>query len=121
MDEDLRTLERAAGEDPAACLRYAAALERVGRKDDAFPALCAMKQHAAVRDVLARWPAWTHSQGGPGETRWLDVLPVRRAPRVRWSAGLAGAELVVSAFGVAAVEKSEHRRRLVVLDPDTGQ
>lgn len=121
MDEDLRSLERAAGHDPAACLRFLAALERVGRKDDAFLFLCALKHHPDVRRELARWPAWTHPHGGPGGTYWLDVKPVRRAPRVRWRVRIGRAwGCVASAFGVVAVEESSEGSRFIAFDPDTG-
>ena len=51
-DQELRTLERAAAADPARTLAYARALERAGRADEGWLALCQALDDPAVRAEL---------------------------------------------------------------------
>lgn len=131
MDDELRALERLAATDPAQRLRLAAALVRAGRHHDVFEALRPGLADPAVRAAVVRLPAWTHPWGGDaGATRWLDVRPVRRTPRVRWQARTNhGYGLVATALGVVLVESADEELeadeplalpRVVVLDQDTG-
>lgn len=128
VDQDLRALQRLAVGDPVERLRLAAALERAGRQDDVFDALVPGLSDPAVRTALARLPAWTHSAGGAGGTRWIDARPVRRTPRIRWRTTSTSHVLhgpIATAFGVVLVEamdgpEADSHVRLVVLDPDTG-
>src|SRR5689334_19677701 len=83
-DEELLALERALPSSGVAeRLRYATALLRVGRDADALAALQPAASEPAARRELARFPAWTHDEGGAGRTRCLDVAPLVR-PRVAW-------------------------------------
>jgi hypothetical protein len=62
-DEDLRTLERealASGASGEARIRYADALERMGRAADAIEVLWPAIESAEVRERLAGWPAAIH-------------------------------------------------------------
>lgn len=112
-DERLRDLERraAAGEAEAA-LALAAALERLGRPDDALDALLPARADARVRREVGRWTE-----------RWRlgDVKPVRRSPRVRWSVALPGERpWFVDVHPLAVVVASSADRHTYLLDPDTG-
>lgn len=78
-DESLRALERAAASDRTRTLEWTRALERAGRADEALLALCRAIDQPAVRAALGQVPVWDR-------THALDAPPVRRAPRVRWSA-----------------------------------
>jgi hypothetical protein len=122
-DEQLRVLERAAAADPAQALAHARALERAGRADEGWLALCRALEEPAVRAELATRPAWSH-RDGPGHTRALDVPPVRRAPRVRWEAPVRSSapRLLASALGVVTMgptASGEHGGH-ELLDPRTG-
>lgn len=124
-DEDLRRLERdAAAGDTGATVRLALTLERDGRRAEAARMLLSVVDDAAARDALARFPAWSHDGADAGRTRWLDVEPVTRTPRVLWKTKLdVGNEprfettrLVASPLGVVAPT----RRAFAVFDPTTG-
>ena len=84
-DAERRELERtvAAGGGAGARLRLAAALERVGERSRALEVLLPELRDPEVRKAIARLPAWTESLG-TGNTRFADVRPLRRTPRVRW-------------------------------------
>ena len=129
-DEDLRRLEReATANDPAACMRYAGALEREGRRAEAARALRRAIDSEAAREVLAGYPAWAHPWATAGRARSLDVEPVVARPRVLWTAkvdhgpGLSSSQtawsshrLLASPLGVVCATD----RGVVVLDPDSG-
>lgn len=91
VDQDLRGLERAALEgDAAACVAWARALERLGRRDEAVAGYLAALDRdpaaGAARAALAALPAWTGTQGGSGRASALEVEPVRGAPERLWHA-----------------------------------
>ncbi len=118
-DEALRALERAAASDTSQVLALATALERAGRPDDAWVALCRGVDRPEVRAQLAGRPAWTHP-GGRG-ARALDVPPVRQAPRTRWTAPVEdGQRLLASPMGIVVLEGVSDRPT-AVLDPRTGE
>lgn len=122
-DQELRVLERAAAADPARTLDYARALERAGRADEGWLALCKHLEDPAARAELASRPAWTH-WSGPGSTRALDVPPMR-APRVRWTASVQATRPRLLASGLGVVSSGPHVARdesegHELLDPRTG-
>jgi hypothetical protein len=114
-DDEILALERALERgDEGARLRLGRALERVGRRDDALEALRDGIDDPAVRQELARFPAWSHRDASSGRSRFVDVAPVTRAPRVRWRAGVGeDASVRVSPLAVAT-------NRGDVIDPRTG-
>lgn len=119
-DEQLRALERAAATDTGQVLALAMALERAGRPDEAWVALCRGVDRPEVRAELVGRPAWTHPLG-PGGARFLDVPPVRQPPRVRWTTTVRdGRRLLASPLGVVVLEGVSDRPT-AVLDPRTGQ
>lgn len=85
-DDALRALRRSldASSDPRARIRYARELERRGDAPAALVALLEGSADPAVREEIARYPSWTHEDGGPGHGRWLDARPITESPRVRW-------------------------------------
>jgi hypothetical protein len=86
-DESLRSLARAveAGDGPAARLRYARALERAERRDEALDVLASTRhKDASVRTALSGYPSWGQTDGDAGRTRYLDLAPIRREPHLRW-------------------------------------
>jgi hypothetical protein len=128
VDEHLRVLERdATANDASALLAYARALQRAGRRDEAFTALVRGKDDTRVRSELRRFPAWTHESADAGQTRSLDVAPLRRAPRVRWSVISRSTArshephfLLASPLGIVTA-LPERGGVIAVLDPDTGE
>ncbi len=91
MDQDLRSLERAAADgDAPACVAWARALERLGRRDAARDAYLAALDRdpgaTAAREALSALPAWTGTQGDAGRAGRLDVEPLRAAPARVWHA-----------------------------------
>lgn len=118
-DDDLRELERAARDGgPAARLRFARVLERVGRRDDALVALLPARGDAEVRREIARFPAWTHEDATAGRTRAIDVAPIRREPLVRFAvtprAGRPARALLASPLGIVWVD----REGTIAIDDD---
>jgi hypothetical protein len=84
-DEELRALERQAraGGSVDVVLRWADALERAGRVEEAVDArlgALAREPEGPARDALCRRPSWSM----PGRTSAIDLLPIRRAPVERW-------------------------------------
>lgn len=65
---------------------------------------------------------WSHPEGDPGRTAWVDVEPVRRPPRSRWRVELPEpVRLLASAQAVVVeVAGEDDDARAVVLDPDSG-
>lgn len=117
-------MERAveAGGSAADSLRYARALERAGRRDNALDVLLAVRdRHASIRAELARFPAWAQGDADAGRTRFLDLAPIRREPRVKWvspeRADASVSRLLATPFGVVFAGPNEST---VVLDPETG-
>ncbi len=117
-DESLRALERAAAADPSRTRALAKALERAGRADEAWVALCRAVDQPDVRAELATRPAWTPA-GGPGRTHALDLPPVKREPRARWTARAPGDRLLASPLGV--VVTTGRGTPVAVLDPTSGR
>lgn len=117
-DESLRALERAAAADPSRTRAWATALARAGRADEAWVALCRTVDQPDVRAELATRPAWTHA-GGPGRTHAIDLPPVKREPRVRWTARAPGDRLLTSPLGV--VVTTGRGTPCAVLDPTSGR
>lgn len=123
-DQELRALERAAAADPARTLAYAQALDRAGRGDEGWLALCKALEDPASRAELAARPAWTH-WSGPGSTRALDAPPMRRAPRVRWTANVQATRPRLLASGLGVVTSGPRVERDAsegheLLDPRSG-
>jgi hypothetical protein len=86
-DDELQALERAvaAGGGPEARLRYARALERVGRRDEALDALLPGRESADVRREIARSKAArTDLTEAASSVSVADLAPIERAPRVAW-------------------------------------
>lgn len=128
MDPDLRALEARfrASPTPAARVGLARALERAGRRDEAYALLAGAPFEPEVLPELARYPAWTQVEADAGGARWLDVAPVDRAPRVRWRVDLerdALGLIAATPWGVVvtAWEKDGYGRDAYVLAPDTGE
>lgn len=126
-DDELRSLERelAASGSVAARLAYARALERLDRRDEAQDVLAPGREDASVRRELGRFPAWSRAEAGPSGSRWTDVRPLSRQPRVRWrwtAPGTARGEpqLLSSPLGavVAVSLDREVPPRATVLSPD---
>lgn len=117
-DDRLRALERsAAAGSVEARLAWAAELERLGRRDDAFEALLPAIDHEAARVAIAERPAWTQVQG-PGAAHHADVPPPRTAPPIAWSRSIGAAQVVAaSELGIVLVD----RHRVVVVDARTGE
>jgi outer membrane protein assembly factor BamB len=82
-DEELRALAR--DTSPAGRIKHARALERVGQRGDALSVLVPAREDPDVRRVLAELPAWRHENGDGGNTRSVDVAPLRSRPVVRWT------------------------------------
>lgn len=124
-DDDLRRLERGANRgDPAACVALARALTRAGRRDDALVALRPAWRDRDARAELTNAPAWPRERG-PDRTAYLDVRPIRTAPRLLWHLPDPGAMTWTCAtspiggdLGLIAYRGRE--LRVDVLDPDTG-
>src|SRR5687768_16717564 len=97
VDESVRDLEQRlrASPTPENRLALARALERAGRRDDAHVVLAADPFATGVREALAAYPCWSRPDGDPGNTRWLDLPPLERAPRVRWRTELPDPGLVL--------------------------
>ena len=85
-DDDLRALERAitGPEDAEGRIRYARALERSGRRDEALDALLPARGDPRARSEIAKFPAWDASVTGAGGARYLDARPIRKNPRLSW-------------------------------------
>lgn len=121
-DQELRARERAAraSDDPAARVAAASALERAGRRDEAFAALWPGRKDPAVRAALGRYPAWTHVDGDAGRTRAIDMPIPRRVPRVRWSVRLRAHVFSLLAGPQGIVATGAETSTTVLLDPDDG-
>src|SRR3954470_10687313 len=108
MDEELRRLEQQVtrGEEGAK-LPLARALERAGRISDAL-------------ELVAGTPAWCGLFGDAGKSRFMDVEPIRKAPRVLWRSGeprvWGGRPEIASELGVFVHDGDA----LAALDPETG-
>jgi hypothetical protein len=84
-DDDLRALERALdGLDVEGRIRYAHALDRGGRRDDALDALLPARSDPRARSEIAKFPAWDTSTRGSDGASFLDARPIRRNPRLSW-------------------------------------
>jgi hypothetical protein len=123
MDESLRAMSRAveAGEGAGARLRYARALERAGRRDEAFDALASGREDPDVRAELARFPLWRQTDADAGRTRFLDVAPIRREPRVKWVSEAIGALGRTISAGPNRIACEDDRGATKILDADTGE
>lgn len=87
-DDELKALERAvtAGGGPEARLRYARALERVGRRDDALDALIPGRESVDVRREIVRFPAARADLSeAASSVAVADLAPLERAPHVAWT------------------------------------
>lgn len=125
MDDDLRELERAvsAGGDASSRIRLARALERAGRKDEVASVLRPAVANAEVRRMLLGLPSWTHMGGNAGNTRVLDVAPVRSEPRVevlREGKQEFVVRLFVTEFTLV-LEQTRPSLRVTVIDAVQGQ
>lgn len=132
-DEELRDLERrAASGAPSDVLAHVRALDRLGLADDAYQALVPHVADGTLRAELARRPAWTQPDADAGATRYLDVEPIRRQPRVLWTRTLpkpvprprrpvpsTRGSLVASPLGVVVPLAASPEG--AVLDPATGE
>jgi hypothetical protein len=87
-DEELRSLERDWHPKGGFTerLALARALDRAGRQEDAFELLLDGVGDASVRREITRYPARFHASVDGGNTRWRDVRPLTRAPRLRFAA-----------------------------------
>ncbi len=122
-DDLLRALERdvaVEGAAPVTRLAYARALERVGRGDEALAALLPAIDDAAVRRRIATYSAWTHPGACAGRTRFVDVLPLEREPRVAWRLEAPFGSMVAAASELGIV-LSLLNGRLLVVDARTGE
>ncbi len=121
IDDELRDLERTAREAdrPGARLRWARALRRVGREDEALEALRPALADAAVRREVGTFAAWTHPDGGAGGAFAVDVAPLRGRPEVLWRTRVGGALMPWLLASPLAVVVGGDGRTLV-LEPDTG-
>ncbi len=122
IDDDLKALERRVHQGGGGALerlRYAQALERVGRPEEAYVVLLRGVREAGVRREIGRRPAWGHPWGDAGRTRFCDVAPVTEAPALAWKVEPDGDPTAVlpSPLGVVV---SSRRIRPRVLDPATG-
>jgi len=120
VDAELRTLERAALSGGAReRLAWARGLERAGRRDEAVAALVPVRDDHAVRAHLEALPAWTHLDGNPGATDFLDARPVARTPHVRWTVDVSAETqfLLASPLVLVTLDEDGH---LVAIDPGTG-
>jgi hypothetical protein len=123
-DVELRDLERkAALGGEADVLVYSRALERAGRRDDAYFALLPSLRHEAVRREISRWrECWPNLDN----TNYHDVLPIRSRPRVRWSCRTKSPDRPSARFKVhplallLEVEVGPTPHRLHLHDPETG-
>ncbi len=125
MDDDLRELERAvsARGDASSRIRLARALERAGRKDEVAAVLRPAVANAEVRRMLFELPSWTHERGNAGNTRVLDVAPVRREPKLEVLRE-GRQDFVVRIFATEVALVLEHRRpspRVTVVDAVQGE
>jgi hypothetical protein len=129
VDDDLRELERAVAKkgDAPSRLRLARALERAGRRDEVYALLKPAVADAEVRKALLELPAWRYHGGTPGNTRVVDLAPLRREPVVRALASTERVDRVaLSLLATEAVlileERRTHEPRRTVrrLDAATG-
>jgi outer membrane protein assembly factor BamB len=123
-DEDLRELERRArAGGPAEKLALAAALDRLGREDDALEVLIAGREAPDVRREIARRlgdiQMLLHLQSCPSGLR-----PIVSSPRARWAVrprvSAATPRIVTSFLASPLGVVRASSESVAVLDPDTG-
>lgn len=129
-DEELRALERQvrAGAGVDVVLRWADALERAGRIEEAVDArLSAMAREpdGPARDAMCSRPSWSTPHGGPGRTRAIDLVPIRRGLVERWryESSTVGVRPVAMGCWSGLVVHTPHPQRglsTTLLDPWTG-
>jgi hypothetical protein len=128
-DEELRALERQvrAGAGVEVVLRWAEALDRAGRVEEAVDVTLgalAREPRGAARDALRKRPVWSTPSGGPGRTHAIDLLPIRRAPVERWrheSRTLAGAPpAAMGSWSGIVIQHGRPKTITTLLDPWTG-
>jgi hypothetical protein len=118
IDERLQRQAREARCDPAAGVRLARSLERLGRRDEALAALLQAIEEPEARAEIARHPGATAV--ARGNLMHVDAAPIFAKPAVRWSTPIGRAtsvSLLASEFGIVSVSGSE----TVALDPRTGR
>src|SRR5579871_2502851 len=123
MADSLDDLRRAATPSGTveARIRFAQALLDGGQPDEVVDALRPVADSSAgARRLLARVPAWRHSEGDAGHTEFADVRPLARNPRVRWlhrgRTDFQSFNILATPLGLV-VHRGAHT---FILDPDSG-
>lgn len=125
MDALTRALEREIAAGSAGVetrLRYARAVERQGRVDDALDALLPALDDAEVRRAVGRFPAWDEIARA---NDFIDAAPLRSEPVVAWRSEPTRDSflMLASALALFWIEEQWTQRRpfVRVLDPFTGE